>query len=74
MKTRTDVGPSTSADFELPPTPCLTIVRGSTTSSNRSSSRERGLLQGQPFVIRHVRDGGSLVIADHRAERGHSTS
>jgi hypothetical protein len=21
-----------------------------------------------------VRDGGSLVIADHRAERGHSTS
>jgi hypothetical protein len=35
---------------------------------------ERGLLQGQPFVIRLVRDGGSLVIADHRAERGHSTS
>ena len=73
MKTRTDVGPSTSADFELPPTPCYHRP-GVDDFIEPLLVGERGLLQGQPFVIRLVRDGGSLVIADHRAERGHSTS
>jgi hypothetical protein len=72
METRTDVGPSTSAD-PVPDhrpgvddfvEPLLVDVTG----------LERGLLQGQAFVIRLGRDGGSLVIADHRAERDHSTS
>ena len=68
MKTRTDIGHSTSADTvpdHLPGVDDLVepLLVG-----------ERGLLQGQPFVIRLVRDGGSLVIADHPAERGHSTS
>jgi hypothetical protein len=72
MKTWTDVGPSTSADPVARPSsgvddfvkPLLVDVAG----------LERGLLQGQAFVIRLGRDDGSLVIADHRAERGHSTS
>jgi len=33
---------------------------------------ERGLLQGQAFVIRLVRDGGSLVIAGGRSWGGKS--
>src|SRR6266446_702869 len=32
---------------------------------------ERGLFQAQVCVVRLVRDFGRLVIADHRAERGH---
>jgi hypothetical protein len=72
MKTPNDVGPSTSAD-PVPDhrpgvddfvEPLLVDVAG----------LERGLLQSQASVIRLVRDGGSLVIPDHRAERGHSTS
>src|SRR5439155_14268538 len=32
---------------------------------------ERGLLQGQPLIIRLVGDRGGLVVADHRAEGCH---
>src|SRR6516165_1449633 len=32
---------------------------------------ERGLLQAQILVIGLVRDGGGLVIADHRTQCGH---
>src|SRR5262245_24388763 len=32
---------------------------------------ERGFLQSQALVVRLVRNRGRLVVADHRAERGH---